>query len=101
VIFIMSDELIRRYDVLGKAQWIGSPATWDDPWPEGKEAVTVEDIESIPAVDAVEVVRCQECIHRGYVIDKKTYEATGVWCKLLDLEGIEPDFYCKRGKHRE
>ena len=57
----MSDELIRRYDVLGKAQWIGATATWDDPWPEGKEAVTVEDIEAVPAVDAVEVCRCRDC----------------------------------------
>ena len=62
------DDLIRRYDALGKAQWIGAPATWDDPWPEGKEAVTVEDIEAISAVDAVEVVH-GEWVWDGYIYD--------------------------------
>lgn len=85
----MGDELIRRYDVLGKAQWIGSPATWDDPWPEGKEAVTVEDIEAVHAVDAVEVetvcdmfmhVMRDECPCNYCGVDEWLPEA----CELID-----------------
>ena len=64
------DDLIRRNDVLDKAQWIGLPATWDNPWPEGKEAVTVEDINLIPAVDAVEV-------RHAYWTNKRTIEHDG------------------------
>jgi len=87
----MSNELIRRYDVLGKAQWIGSPATWDDPWPEGEEAVTVEDIEAVPAVDAVEVVRCDKC---GFRPKGNTY--------CIELERHTADgFYCAFGQRRE
>jgi len=96
----MSDELIRRYDVLGKAQWIGSPATWDDPWPEGKEAVTVEDIEAVPAVDAVEVVRCRECKYRDSepeVSGEEVMVCTGPMAYF----NTPDNWFCAGGQRRE
>jgi len=93
----MENELIRRYDVLGKAQWIGSQTTVDDLWPEGKEAVTVEDIEAIPAVDAVEVVRCREC---RYFCKGENDSESWEWCDCWKKDCWE-DCYCACGKRRE
>lgn len=53
------------------------------------QAVPVEDIETIPAADVVEVVRCKDCD----VPHNK-------WLGCPNLNGLipPPDFYCARGK---
>lgn len=42
----------------------------------------------LKVIDAVEVVRCGECIHRG----------KDSWCAYVD---DDPDFFCKRGRRAE
>ena len=48
-----------------------------------------------PAADAVEVVRCKNCIHSN-----DAGCATGfTWCDKYDC-GVTDDFYCKTGERR-
>ena len=80
----MSD-LIRREDVLTilsqkNAAWHGY--TW---------------VLELPAVDAVEVVRCGECVHWKL---SKYNNGTKHYCAVLD--GFpESDWYCSHGERRE
>ena len=53
--------LIDANALIDKAYWHGEPHTYDCFYPEGTEAVDVDDIENAPTVDAVEVVRCKDC----------------------------------------
>lgn len=60
------------------------------------------DISKTPAVDAVEVVRCRECVHIRPIVDMETgEEMNAYWCELLDLESCDLDDYCSMGKRRE
>ena len=45
-------------------------------------------IDNLPAVDAVEVVRCRECKHRY----------SDSWCEYVD---DDDNFYCARGERKE
>lgn len=49
-----------------------------------------------PAVDAVEVVRCGDCIHRVY---KEIEDCTLGGCELIGV-ALPCDFYCADGKRR-
>ena len=53
----------------------------------------------IPAVDAVEVVRCKDCIHHQIMENKKSFM---YWhnCKLWCADIAEDDF-CSYGERRE
>ena len=53
-------------------------------------------IDSIPAADVVEVVRCRECDH-------KTHDGSGrLYCWQLKMYlNKELDFFCKYGKRKE
>ena len=48
----------------------------------------VFDVEDMPTVDAVEVVRCKNCKHRY----------SDSWCEYVDYDD---NFYCARGKRKE
>ena len=67
----MADELISRQAVLAEMRR------------SGRAAYMI--VQAATAVDAVEVVRCGECIHRG----------KDSWCAYVD---DDPDFFCKRGR---
>ena len=54
----------------------------------GAPLVYWDDIEAAPTVDAVEVVRCEDCKHR--------YEDS--WCEYVD---DDDNFYCARGERKE
>lgn len=55
-----------------------------------------EDLEEIiPAVDAVEVVRCRECRHNGQPPDKGFAQ-----CEL-DALIREPEFWCRAGQRED
>ena len=60
------------------------------------EAVLTSDIKNAPTVDAVEVIRCQECYH-------KTHDGSGrPYCLRLKMYlNKELDFFCKYGKRKE
>ena len=55
----------------------------------------VSDIDTIPRVDAVEVVRCRECKHR-----KDTYVKEHAHCSLTGYT-VEYDDFCSRGERKE
>lgn len=84
------DDLIRRSDVLSKVYY--SPA----------RVVDAIEIETAPAVDAVEVVRCRECVHRQkYVCDKlEFFECDHIGMGTTRV-GVTDNWYCADGKHRE
>ena len=54
-------------------------------------------IDSAPAVDAVEVVRCEDCVH----YDNTPYDWVGPrYCECLGCYR-QSDFYCAYGKKRK
>ena len=60
------------------------------------DVVSVDDIKKAPAVDAVNPVRCGECIHRVY---KEIEDCTIGGCELFGV-ATPCDFYCAEGKRR-
>lgn len=66
------------------------------------KAVPVEAIEKAPAVDAVEVVRCRDCLNCGMKASIK-YDGFRDDVRLCMLHGIAilPDDYCSGGVKAE
>jgi hypothetical protein len=62
----------------------------------GTASLHVADIDLIPRVDAVEVVRCKDCKHYD-----KRYALTpgGVWCAYWGVDPLADDF-CSYGERR-
>ena len=54
-------------------------------------------VDSIPAVDAVEVVRCRECKHYK---PSKFNSGTAHYCAVIDGFPVE-EWYCAEGQRRE
>lgn len=55
--------------------------------------VTKDEIDGLPTIDAVQVVRCKDCEY--YYADEK-------WCRRLGLCGaFNEDDFCSHGKRRE
>ena len=88
----MSD-LIRRSDVIAKLKEEnerGHLAPW-----VGKDVYSA--VRAIPAVDAVEVVRCREC----KFFDKGQNDAESwEWCNIWERD-CESECYCRYGQRRE
>lgn len=57
----MMADYISREAVLALGYWHGERPDFDNPYPDGIDAVDTSDIETIPAADVVEVVRCGNC----------------------------------------
>ena len=57
---------------------------------DGYADVATMNTKDIPAVDAVEVVRCKDCKNWGL----------GQWCETFDHKH-EPDFYCFYGERKD
>lgn len=55
-----------------------------------------EALDRIPTVDAVEVVRCKECIYASY---SKAYRR--LVCDVDDGELVDEDFFCSCGRRKE
>ena len=62
------------------------------------EAVLISDIKNAPTVDAVEVVRCRECKHRG--TDYCIFHIKGEPADEELLRKLDNDF-CSYGKRKE
>ncbi len=56
----------------------------------------LDSIDEQPTVDAVEVVRCKDCIYASFYPNKLMYEC-GRYADVL----MFPDDYCSYGKRRE
>lgn len=55
-------------------------------------------VECAPIVDAVEVVRCKDCKHMKYAIDKAKNGMCGVHSALIIMNGND---YCSYGERKE
>lgn len=82
------DDLIRRSDVFVQS------VRWEEINGIGFITVAEDDINAIPAVDAVEVVRCRECIHF------EPFRKHDGFCKISTML-YNNDFFCKDGQRRE
>lgn len=56
----------------------------------------LEAIDAAPTVDAVQVVRCSECVH-GFPMENGQYTCNRI--KVLDV--CDPDYFCADGKRKE
>ena len=56
--------------------------------------------EHIPAVDAVEVVRCRECVHSD-IYPEDTDNTMSLKCLGIRYGGVESDWFCEHGQRRE
>ena len=62
----------------------------------------VFDVEDMPTVDAVEVVRCRECKHH-YWEQEPCHGKSVHYCKLPHMRGVEvfKEFFCYYGERKE
>lgn len=60
----------------------------------GEYFVTVEEINKMPTVDAVQVVRCRDCKHT------KDDGCGAIYCKIWDKWEMPEDFFCADGERR-
>ena len=60
--------------------------------------VYMDDIDELPTVDAVPVVRCKDC--KKYIPCQKLPIGTSKWCDLFDRVTCEMN-YCGWGERRE
>lgn len=60
------------------------------------------DVEEMPTVDAVEVVRCRECKHH-YWEQEPCHGKSVHYCKLPHMRGVEvfKEFFCYYGDRKE
>lgn len=87
VIIMENDKLVRLSDVLAELWY---------PFDFNRAKIDTN-MRAIPAVDAVEVIRCRECIKSAY--DKDFGKR---WCcRLLSPFEVPDDWYCAGGKRRE
>ena len=62
----------------------------------------VFDVEEMPTVDAVEVVRCRECKYH-YWEQEPCHGKSVHYCKLPHMRGVEvfKEFFCYYGERKE
>jgi hypothetical protein len=55
----------------------------------------IEAVEDSPTIDAVEVVRCRDCMHR----EINAVNPNWMYChRIVSSMKFDPDFYCAYGK---
>ena len=84
------NDLISRSALLEKQTYMFDDALGTSP------CVLTEDIKAAPAVDAVEVVRCENCIYN----DSETHIPGFVYCNFFDSTK-DFDGYCDEGEKRD
>lgn len=90
---ISRSALIEIFKDLSDIEWNqkAAPISWADAYDS-----FVDVLEDAPAVDAVEVVRCKDCVH--YVVEEE-YEEYGCEC-CCGLTQPEPFDFCRYGERR-
>lgn len=86
------DDLIRRSDVLDKV--VIYPNYSENGLSVDTYVVFDDDVMTIPAVDAVEVVRCRECVNW------RRYDDSPADCDM-NMMRMGPEDYCSYGQRRE
>ena len=69
------DEYIKREALYEKAYWHGEHPDVDNPFPDGVDAIDIEDVDAIPAADVAPVV------HGQWIYDKKAQRPYCSVCK--------------------
>lgn len=94
------DDLIRRSDLLNKV--VRFPNYSENGESVDSYVVFDDDVMSIPAVDAVEVVRCRECKYWGTDWEPRYSNPDNPihYCGVNDLFPTG-DWFCKDGQRRE
>lgn len=95
-------EYIDREKVLALGYWHGEHPDFDNPNPDGVDAVDVSNIEAMPAADVAEVVRCKDCAKHYIVLgrDMCARNAQGSEGHWIGLSATVPDGFCHRGVHK-
>ena len=93
----MASDLIRREDVLNET-WFCDLDHWS-----GK-VIDDDVINEIPAVDAVEVVRCEDCVcvsvwNDELVCERISNVMNGYYHGTVDV--VKPDDYCSHGVRKK
>ena len=92
-------EYIEREALYEKAYWHGEHPDVGNPFPDGVDAIDIEDVDAIPAADVAPVVRCRDCKHAwihpcGYVYchrdGRHSYEMT-----------FNLDSFCSYGERKD
>ena len=81
-------ELIDRDALIDKSYWHGEMPTYDNPFPNGHDAVDVEDIETAPTIDAVPVVHG----HWNKIANNNCGVVYGCQCSECGEECYFPDW---------
>lgn len=57
-------------------------------------------VDEAPTLDAVEVVRCRDCIHNRKTIDET---GLGIFCSIWGRgwHRVEPDYFCSYGERKD
>lgn len=87
----MENDLIRRSDLLAKKCVVRGHLDPSSQCPTKVVAIPVDVIERAPSVDAVEVVRCKDCVLSGNCLAFDTFRL---------VAGIENPFCCV-GRRKE
>lgn len=69
---------------------------WDGGCSANRDLFIMEEMKAVPTVDAVPVVRCQDCAHS--VLDEAGYRFCDYTLGGADVDDL---FYCADGEHRE
>ena len=89
----MNNDLISRSALL--ADYCGGCDLIETCWCDGDRCATGQMIMDVPAVDAVEVCRCEDCKY----CEKMLGDAEdGFWGCLYHREAVEPNDFCSYGE---
>ena len=93
-------ERIDWYSVSKEGQLMRGATMEDNPFIHYYDGEEI--IKNAPTVDAVEVVRCQECKHH-YWEQEPCHGKSVHYCKLPHMSGVEvfKDFFCYYGERKE
>lgn len=94
----MTNDLISRSALIEQLEWL---AVHEDPLRQSCILGIVHTIANAPAVDAEEVVRCEQCLYRSqYANEEGLYKCGAITCKEGHCAMVAPYFSCIAGKKR-
>lgn len=100
-------DYISREAVLALGYWHGERPDFDNPCPDGIDAVDTSDIETIPAADVVEVVRCGQCKYKRNLdeFERKYLISSALICTNSDFlydgwNAVLANDFCSYGERK-
>lgn len=92
-------DYIKREDALRAFNGIYSTVDADDILRHLHKSIDV--IKNIPSADAVEVVRCNECIHNVGIRDNTEFYDKDIVCDYWESDGLYATDYCSYGERAD